>query len=169
MLIKRTSRHPLLLRDALLGLGFCRLRASSKLFSYSISYVRSLSCCARVFGIKGASGRFASYSQPSPRRRGARLSGCVSPERDPSALSEGLGEAVCCLDVWLFLDGETSGATLQWSGRNSMAPVSGCPWWCPICITRIEQLRDEQRYPPQVQASAESDQVIHIRMSRVES
>ena len=25
---------------------------------------------------------------------------------------------------------------LQWSGRNSMAPVSGCPWWCPICITR---------------------------------
>jgi len=32
--------------------------------------------------------------------------------------------------------GETSGATLQWSGRNSMAPVSGCPWWCPICITR---------------------------------
>jgi len=30
--------------------------------------------------------------------------------------------------------GETSGATLQWSGRNSMAPVSGCPWWCPICI-----------------------------------
>ncbi|QCD78804.1 hypothetical protein DEO72_LG1g2440 [Vigna unguiculata] len=31
--------------------------------------------------------------------------------------------------------GETFGATLQWSGRNSMAPVSGCPWWCPICIT----------------------------------
>jgi len=21
---------------------------------------------------------------------------------------------------------------LQWSIRNSMAPVSGCPWWCPI-------------------------------------
>ncbi|QCD92673.1 hypothetical protein DEO72_LG5g741 [Vigna unguiculata] len=33
----------------------------------------------------------------------------------------------------------------------------------------IEQLRVEQRYPPQVQASAESDQVIRIRMSRVES
>jgi len=32
--------------------------------------------------------------------------------------------------------GETSGATLQWSGRNPMASVSGCPWWCPICITR---------------------------------
>jgi len=32
--------------------------------------------------------------------------------------------------------GETSGVALQWSGRNSMAPVSGCPWWCPICITR---------------------------------
>ena len=23
--------------------------------------------------------------------------------------------------------GETSGVALQWSGRNSMAPVSGCP------------------------------------------
>jgi len=32
-----------------------------------------------------------------------------------------------------------------------------------------EQLGDEQRYPPQVRASAESDQVIRIRMSRVES
>ncbi|QCE06404.1 hypothetical protein DEO72_LG9g1416 [Vigna unguiculata] len=31
--------------------------------------------------------------------------------------------------------GETSGVALQWSGRNSMAPVSGCLWWCPICIT----------------------------------
>ncbi|QCD96382.1 hypothetical protein DEO72_LG6g1084 [Vigna unguiculata] len=53
--------------------------------------------------------------------------------------------------------GETSGATLQWSGRNPMAPLM------------IEQLRVEQRYTPQVQASAESDQVIRIRMSRVES
>ncbi|QCD99918.1 hypothetical protein DEO72_LG7g1205 [Vigna unguiculata] len=56
--------------------------------------------------------------------------------------------------------GETSGVALQWSGRNSMAPASGCSWWCPICITRdlihcntgntwlrIEQLRFEQRYP----------------------
>jgi len=32
--------------------------------------------------------------------------------------------------------GETSGVALQWSGRNPMAPVSGCPWWCPICITK---------------------------------
>ncbi|QCD78058.1 cytoplasmic FMR1 interacting protein [Vigna unguiculata] len=31
--------------------------------------------------------------------------------------------------------GETFRVALQWSGRNSMAPVSGCPWWCPICIT----------------------------------
>jgi len=23
---------------------------------------------------------------------------------------------------------------LQWLRRNSMAPVNGCPWWCPICI-----------------------------------
>ncbi|QCD83334.1 hypothetical protein DEO72_LG2g3678 [Vigna unguiculata] len=59
--------------------------------------------------------------------------------------------------------GETFGVALQWSGRNSMALVSGCPWWCPICITR-----GEQRYSPQVRASAESDQVIRIRMSRVE-
>jgi len=32
--------------------------------------------------------------------------------------------------------GDTSGVALQWSGRNSMAPASGCSWWCPICITR---------------------------------
>jgi len=30
--------------------------------------------------------------------------------------------------------GETFGVALQWSGRNPMAPGSGCPWWCPICI-----------------------------------
>ncbi|QCE15550.1 hypothetical protein DEO72_LG11g2561 [Vigna unguiculata] len=36
--------------------------------------------------------------------------------------------------------GETSMVALQWSGRNSMAPLGG-----------------EQRYPPQVQASVESD------------
>ncbi|QCD86906.1 hypothetical protein DEO72_LG3g1435 [Vigna unguiculata] len=75
--------------------------------------------------------------------------------------------------------GEISRAALQWSGRNSMAPVSGCPWWCPICITSSGVSRGihhkckhplnptklylgaEQRYPPQVQASAESDSVIH--------
>ena len=32
--------------------------------------------------------------------------------------------------------GETFRVALQWSGRNSMAPSSGCSWWCPICITR---------------------------------
>ncbi|QCE10264.1 hypothetical protein DEO72_LG10g1492 [Vigna unguiculata] len=69
----------------------------------------------------------------------------------------------------LWVLGETFRVALQWSGRNSMTPVSGCPWWCPIGITRIEQLGGEQRYPPQVQASAESDQVIRIRMRRVES
>ncbi|QCD85755.1 hypothetical protein DEO72_LG3g275 [Vigna unguiculata] len=53
--------------------------------------------------------------------------------------------------------GETFRVALQWSGRNFMVPVSGCSWWCPICITGIEQLGGEQRYPPQVQASAESD------------
>ena len=31
--------------------------------------------------------------------------------------------------------GETFGVALQWSRRNSMAPVSGCLWWYPICIT----------------------------------
>ena len=88
----------MLSRDALLGLGFCRLRASSRSFptpckccgkpilvsfAHSVlfparvpsdhivllfnhlfsSYVRSFSRCARVFGIKGVSGLFASYSQ----------------------------------------------------------------------------------------------------------
>jgi len=28
--------------------------------------------------------------------------------------------------------GETFRVALQWSGCNSMAPVSGCPWWCPV-------------------------------------
>jgi len=32
--------------------------------------------------------------------------------------------------------GETVKVALQWSGRNFMAPVSGCSWWCPICIAR---------------------------------
>ena len=41
---------------------------------------------------------------------------------------------VCCQYVnprvfrWGFL------VVLQWSGRNSMAPISGSPWWCPIYI-----------------------------------
>ncbi|QCD96360.1 hypothetical protein DEO72_LG6g1062 [Vigna unguiculata] len=118
----------------------------------------------------------ASVIEFSPRRRGTRLS--ESPSRlseSPSRLSEtpwperrvlarnmkGIG-----LKVRNSLEslGETFRVALQWSGRNSMTPVSGCPWWCPICITR-----GEQRYPPQVQASAESDQVIRIRMSRVVS
>ncbi|QCD86238.1 hypothetical protein DEO72_LG3g759 [Vigna unguiculata] len=47
----------------------------------------------------------------------------------------------------VMTSGETSGVALQWSRRNSMAPVRGCSWWCPICITRIEQLRFEQGYP----------------------
>ncbi|QCD96860.1 hypothetical protein DEO72_LG6g1570 [Vigna unguiculata] len=65
----------------------------------------------------------------SPRREGTRLSEIpwwllVSPS------SPRLGEGVPP-----EREGETSGATLQWSGRNPMAPVSGCPWLCPICIT----------------------------------
>ena len=48
--------------------------------------------------------------EPSPRRRGTRLSETVSPERGPSAwarpfsLSEGLSETVCGLVAWLPLD-----------------------------------------------------------------
>jgi len=30
--------------------------------------------------------------------------------------------------------GEIFRVVLQWSGCNSMAPDSGCSWWCPICI-----------------------------------
>jgi len=40
-----------------------------------------------------------------------------------------------CVSPWGSL-GEIPRAALQWSGCNSMAPASGCPWWCPICITR---------------------------------
>ena len=46
---------------------------------------------------------------------------------------------VCCyVSVLNSLESlsETFRVALQWSGHNSMAPVSGCPWWCPICITR---------------------------------
>ncbi|QCD96547.1 hypothetical protein DEO72_LG6g1253 [Vigna unguiculata] len=107
--------------------------------------------------------RPVNLAQASPSRLGEMKQGS-SPkflhERSPRSVS-------ACNSLGSL--GETSGATLQWSGRNSMASVSRCPWWCPICITRIEQLRVEQRYPPQVQASAESDQVIRIWMSRVES
>jgi len=40
-----------------------------------------------------------------------------------------------CVSPWGSL-GEIPRAALQWSGRNSMTLVSGCSWWCPICITR---------------------------------
>ncbi|QCD82410.1 hypothetical protein DEO72_LG2g2748 [Vigna unguiculata] len=56
----------------------------------------------------------AQATRPSLRRRRTRLSEIVSLEQDPSAWAR---------------------VALQWSGRNPMAPVSGCPWWCPICIT----------------------------------
>ncbi|QCD93452.1 hypothetical protein DEO72_LG5g1528 [Vigna unguiculata] len=51
------------------------------------------------------------------------------------------------------------------AGRNSVVFLDVCCSW----MLGDEQLRFEQRYPPQVQAFAESDQVIRIRMSRVES
>ncbi|QCD90713.1 hypothetical protein DEO72_LG4g1671 [Vigna unguiculata] len=86
--------------------------------SLSFQFFHSpLSCCARVFGVEGVSERFAS-SNP----RGMDLIACNS-----------LGSL-----------GETSGVALQWSRRNSRAPISGCSWWCPICITRFEQLRSSR-------------------------
>jgi len=36
-------------------------------------------------------------------------------------------------------------------------------------VAQVRAAQVEQRYPPQVQASAESDRVIRIWMSRVES
>ncbi|QCE15610.1 hypothetical protein DEO72_LG11g2622 [Vigna unguiculata] len=45
-----------------------------------------------------------------------------------------VGNTKECVSPWGSL-GEIPRVALQWSGRNSMAPVSGCPWWCPICIT----------------------------------
>ncbi|QCD95707.1 hypothetical protein DEO72_LG6g402 [Vigna unguiculata] len=56
---------------------------------------------------------------------------------------------------WDVVTNVDTRVVLQWSERNSMALLGG------------EQLGGEQRYPPQVQASAESDQIICIRMSRV--
>ncbi|QCD95130.1 hypothetical protein DEO72_LG5g3223 [Vigna unguiculata] len=90
-----------------------------------------------------------------------RLSEIVSPERDPSARARCWARQRCWHDnemcwilcTWMDFDelewvgsrnvkvhkslgslGETFRVALQWSGRNSMAPVSGCSWWCPICI-----------------------------------
>ncbi|QCD89852.1 hypothetical protein DEO72_LG4g802 [Vigna unguiculata] len=81
---------------------------------------------------------------------GSRLGEGNSPERESLSLERELGERM--LRNSLGSLGEILRVVLQWSGRNSMAPLEG-----------------EQRYPPQVQAPAESDQVICIRMSRVES
>ncbi|QCD86519.1 hypothetical protein DEO72_LG3g1042 [Vigna unguiculata] len=40
---------------------------------------------------------------------------------------------------WKVVTNVDMRVVLQWSGRNSMAPVSGCPWWCPIYIVwRLE-------------------------------
>ncbi|QCD81196.1 hypothetical protein DEO72_LG2g1521 [Vigna unguiculata] len=108
----------------------------------------------------------------SPKRRGTHLSESPSrlsetpwPERPvwarvrASWVFTSLLFCVWCAIVHNSLEslGETFRVALQWLGRNSMAPLEG------------EQLESEQRYPPQVWASAESDQVIRIRMSRVES
>ncbi|QCD99228.1 hypothetical protein DEO72_LG7g509 [Vigna unguiculata] len=78
----------------------------------------------------------ASVIEFSPKRRGTRLS------ESPSRLSESpwperpVWARVRAVHNSLESLGETFKVALQWSGRNSMAPVSGCPWWCPICITR---------------------------------
>ncbi|QCE03094.1 Protein trichome birefringence-like 25/26 [Vigna unguiculata] len=37
--------------------------------------------------------------------------------------------------------GETFRIVLQWSGRNSMTPVSGCPRWCPIYMVRPDDYK----------------------------
>ncbi|QCD96505.1 hypothetical protein DEO72_LG6g1209 [Vigna unguiculata] len=124
-------------------------------------------------------GATAPCFEPSPRRMGARLSETLQPERDAGRDSAMVAlqwsgrnsmAPVSGCPWWCPILhnsvgslGENSRVALQGSGRNAMAPVSGCPWWCPVCITRDgfklgdEQLRFEQRYPPQVQASAESD------------
>ncbi|QCE04420.1 hypothetical protein DEO72_LG8g2456 [Vigna unguiculata] len=67
--------------------------------------------------------------EPSPRRMGARLSETLQPEQGARR-----GSALC--DYFLGLNvrnslmslGETFRVVLQWSGRNSMAPISGCLW-----------------------------------------
>ncbi|QCE06839.1 hypothetical protein DEO72_LG9g1853 [Vigna unguiculata] len=46
-----------------------------------------------------------------------------------------VGNTKECVSPWGSL-GEIPRVVLQWSGRNPMAPVIGCLWWCPICITR---------------------------------
>ncbi|QCD78264.1 hypothetical protein DEO72_LG1g1896 [Vigna unguiculata] len=135
------------------------------LFHYPFSSsIRSLSCCARAFGVEGVLGRLLAYSRYGKLESSvslvrvccfvclvilfcvylligmydtvglllaaegvARLSETPQPERGAGRDSAAIG----C---------ETSGVALQWSRRNSMALVSGCPWWCPICITRRPEI-----------------------------
>ncbi|QCD99672.1 hypothetical protein DEO72_LG7g956 [Vigna unguiculata] len=58
--------------------------------------------------------------------------------------------------MYIFV-GEILKIVLQWSGRNSMALLVGVHGGVPSLGG--EQLGGKQRYPPQVQASAESDQL----------
>jgi len=41
-----------------------------------------------------------------------------------------------CVVHFKWIKGESRWirVVLQWLGRNSMAPINGCPWWCPIYI-----------------------------------
>ncbi|QCE15104.1 hypothetical protein DEO72_LG11g2112 [Vigna unguiculata] len=140
-------------------LGFCPKPSRTSSEPVPIPQLQcSRSCCqgsdnlfsrARAVNLAQASrARLSESDEGSPkpfyakRRPGDPLNfferANISPKREGSRLSE--------------IPRETFRVALQWSGRNSMIPVSGCPWWCPICITR-----GEQRYPPQVQASAEFD------------
>ncbi|QCE12298.1 hypothetical protein DEO72_LG10g3540 [Vigna unguiculata] len=97
----------------------------------------------------------APFSSPRLGEGGARLGETISPER-------GAGRDSARHDNDM-IGGETFRDALQWSGRNSMALLVGV--YGGASSLRIEQLEVEQRYPPQVQASAESDQVIRIWMS----
>ncbi|QCD77643.1 hypothetical protein DEO72_LG1g1269 [Vigna unguiculata] len=137
-------------------------RGSPKAFCVSCrsSDQNSSRCLAWAKGIspkRDCAGATVLVVELSPRRRGARLSESHSRLSETLQPERGAGQgcvpSCCFLCAWMFKVclygllydglmgmmrnslgslGETFRVALQWSRRNSMTPVSGCPWWCPI-------------------------------------
>ncbi|QCE05909.1 hypothetical protein DEO72_LG9g918 [Vigna unguiculata] len=91
-------------------------QSSFLLISYCVSWLVS-KYCASLFQVRAVA-KSDNLAQASLSRLG-----------ETSRVRNSLGSL-----------GEILRVVLQWSGHNPMAPVSGCPWWCPICITRRPEI-----------------------------
>ncbi|QCD83702.1 hypothetical protein DEO72_LG2g4049 [Vigna unguiculata] len=142
-----------------------RALAQAEGLSFERAQARGLTFGRGAGSLRQGRTRLSEYARNtrSPLSR-SRLSEGLSLKREnPSHLSEGLwpkrrlGERMCgyCLEslfennelVWFGSEyervrnsvdslGEVFRVVFQWSRRKPMAPVSGCAWWCPMCITR---------------------------------